>query len=445
MADPPDLPLSLMKDVTSLGEAQGSDEVTTQGLDLAAIQMRGEEVHRKSSEDGLSVQSPRGLDAKTENQIAQGGILARLNGSWVGVVQVREVNMKEKENKSEGEKMLEVKNKEVHEAKEFDEVVEVAINQEVKSKESINLRSEVEKTPESKKLESKSEWEDVTPGKTSRSPNTRQKELEFGHVYILMKSRFSVLTPVDEGELPDHENDQVEHEEEGSSSEEKEEEVGEFDEEQNHLFEKEPRLRSQLSIKLKKLDSSFSQLSKLNSCGAQTETCRIWLQREAGDAPPGREREELEEEEERDDMGERKVLNKYYPPDFDPSKLPRLRRPKNQQIKVRMMLPMSVRCNTCGNYIYMGTKFNSRKEDVIGETYLGIQIFRFYFKCTKCSAELTMKTDPQNSDYIVESGASRNYEPWRAEDEAVDKEQQKRDAEEMGDAMKSLENRTLDS
>ncbi|KAF3609273.1 hypothetical protein DY000_02045615 [Brassica cretica] len=160
MADPPDLPLSLMKDVTSLGEAQGSDEVTTQGLDLAAIQTRGGEVHRKSYEDGLSVQSPRGLDAKTENQIAQGGIPARLNGSWVGVVQVREVNMKEKENQNKGEKMLEVKNKEVHEAKKFDEVVEVAINQEVKSKESINLRSEVEKTPESKKLESKSEWED---------------------------------------------------------------------------------------------------------------------------------------------------------------------------------------------------------------------------------------------------------------------------------------------
>ncbi|BAT96265.1 hypothetical protein LR48_Vigan02g045300 [Vigna angularis] len=144
-------------------------------------------------------------------------------------------------------------------------------------------------------------------------------------------------------------------------------------------------------------------------------------------------------------MGERKVLNKYYPPDFDPSKLPRARRPKNQQIKVRMMLPMSIRCNTCGNYIYKGTKFNSRKEDVIGETYLGIQIFRFYFKCTKCSAEVTMKTDPQNSDYIVESGATRNFEPWRAEDEEADKMKQKRDAEEMGDAMKSLENRTLDS
>lgn len=144
-------------------------------------------------------------------------------------------------------------------------------------------------------------------------------------------------------------------------------------------------------------------------------------------------------------MGERKVLNKYYPPDFDPAKIPRRRQPKNQQIKVRMMLPMSIRCNTCGNYIYKGTKFNSRKEDVIGETYLGIQIFRFYFKCTKCSAELTMKTDPQNSDYVVEAGAQRNFEPWRDKDEELEKEKGKREAEELGDAMKSLENRTQDS
>ncbi|KAK8937655.1 hypothetical protein KSP40_PGU000830 [Platanthera guangdongensis] len=144
-------------------------------------------------------------------------------------------------------------------------------------------------------------------------------------------------------------------------------------------------------------------------------------------------------------MGERKVLNKYYPPDFDPLKIPRRRQPKNQQMKVRMMLPMSIRCATCGTYIYKGTKFNSRKEDVVGETYLGIQLFRFYFKCTKCSAELTIKTDPQNSDYVVESGASRNFEPWRKEDEALDNEKRKRETEELGDAMKSLENRAMDS
>ena len=119
-------------------------------------------------------------------------------------------------------------------------------------------------------------------------------------------------------------------------------------------------------------------------------------------------------------MGERKVLNKYIPPDFDPSKIPRGTRKggKRNEMKVRMMLPMSICCNTCGNYIMKGTKFNSRKEDALGEDYLGIQIFRFFFRCNRCSAEITMKTDPQNSDYTVERGASRNYEPWRDKDSA---------------------------
>lgn len=144
-------------------------------------------------------------------------------------------------------------------------------------------------------------------------------------------------------------------------------------------------------------------------------------------------------------MGERKVLNKYVPPDFDPAAVPRRKMPKNQQIVVRMMLPMSICCKTCGNYIYKGTKFNCRKEDVPEEAYLGILVFRFYFKCTRCSAELAMKTDPKNSDYIMEAGATRNFEPWRDKDEAVDIATAKQEAEEMGDAMKALENRTMEA
>ncbi|CAI7805888.1 unnamed protein product [Closterium sp. NIES-53] len=144
-------------------------------------------------------------------------------------------------------------------------------------------------------------------------------------------------------------------------------------------------------------------------------------------------------------MGERKVLNKYYPPDFDPSKIPKRIPLKNEQMKVRMMLPMSIRCNTCGTYMYKGTKFNCRKEDVVGDTYLGLLKFRFYFKCTKCSAEMVMKTDPKNSDYEMESGASRNFEPWRASDEQKATAKRQREEEEMGDAMRALENRTLDS
>ncbi|EOA25376.1 hypothetical protein CARUB_v10018707mg [Capsella rubella] len=108
-------------------------------------------------------------------------------------------------------------------------------------------------------------------------------------------------------------------------------------------------------------------------------------------------------------MGERKTLNKYYSLDFDPNKKPRLQKPKNQQTKIRFMLPVRVRCNTCGNYMSEGTKFNCREEEVINETYLGNKIHRFYIKCTRCLAEVTIKTDPKNNGYIVESGATCPY------------------------------------
>ena len=144
-------------------------------------------------------------------------------------------------------------------------------------------------------------------------------------------------------------------------------------------------------------------------------------------------------------MSERKVLNKYYPPDFDPSKLTKIKKAKDKQDNVRMMLPMSVRCDTCGNFLYIGTKFNMRKETCNDDEYLGIKIFRFYFKCTRCYAEITMKTDPKNHDYIAEHGASRNYEPWRDIMHAENVLRSKRALEESTDAMKSLENRTYDS
>jgi len=144
-------------------------------------------------------------------------------------------------------------------------------------------------------------------------------------------------------------------------------------------------------------------------------------------------------------MSERKVLNKYYPPDFDASLIPRARKPKNEQYKVRMMIPFSVRCLSCGEYIGCGKKFNSRKETVLGEEYLGIKIFRFYFRCTRCSNEITIKTDPENSDYACENGAVRNYESVIQDNERKEVQKRKKKEEEEGDAMKQLESRTLDN
>ena len=144
-------------------------------------------------------------------------------------------------------------------------------------------------------------------------------------------------------------------------------------------------------------------------------------------------------------MADRKVLNKYYPPDFDPTKLPRGQRPKNDQECVRLMMPMSVRCNTCGEYIYRGKKFNSKKETVAGEDYLGIRIFRFYMRCPVCSAEFTIKTDPKNSHYLSEINCSMNHEPWQFKDQELLAKKNQRKEEDEADPMKALENRTRDS
>lgn len=144
-------------------------------------------------------------------------------------------------------------------------------------------------------------------------------------------------------------------------------------------------------------------------------------------------------------MSERKVLNKYYPPDFDPTKLPKLKRGRNRQFVIRIMAPFSMRCTTCGEYIYKGRKFNSRMETVENENYLGLRIYRFYIRCTKCISEITFKTDPENTDYTMEHGATRNFEAVRRLGEQLDHEKKEREEEEANNPMKALENRTRDS
>ncbi|KAL8452312.1 hypothetical protein Emag_002431 [Eimeria magna] len=150
-------------------------------------------------------------------------------------------------------------------------------------------------------------------------------------------------------------------------------------------------------------------------------------------------------------MADRKVLVKYYPPDFDFDKLqankkalriqqqqikrrrgdvfdPARKRHTNKIMNVRMMFPFTLKCGTCSEFIYVGTKFNSRVEKVEGEDYLGIIKWRFYGRCPHCRAEVCFKTDPQNCDYVLEWGGSRMCDPLR--DQALAAERVQKEEEE---------------
>ncbi|KAK6513943.1 hypothetical protein TWF506_008373 [Arthrobotrys conoides] len=153
-------------------------------------------------------------------------------------------------------------------------------------------------------------------------------------------------------------------------------------------------------------------------------------------------------------MSERKVLTKWYPPDFDPSKIKRSKAPKQAGPKsqtVRLMAPFGMRCTSCGEYVYKGRKFNARKEHT-DEKYYAISIYRFYIRCTRCSSEIVFKTDPKNMDYECEKGAVRNFEPWRdqkaieeTEEERLNRLEEQIQVEEDENAMARLETKTLDS
>lgn len=98
--------------------------------------------------------------------------------------------------------------------------------------------------------------------------------------------------------------------------------------------------------------------------------------------------------------------------------------------------------------IYKGRKFNARKETT-DEKYYAITIYRFYIRCTRCSAEITFKTDPKHMDYECERGAKRNFEPWRAAKLAEETDEERLDRlekeEAERDAMKELEKKTDDA
>ncbi|XP_074166986.1 putative splicing factor YJU2B [Sminthopsis crassicaudata] len=155
-------------------------------------------------------------------------------------------------------------------------------------------------------------------------------------------------------------------------------------------------------------------------------------------------------------MGERKGVNKYYPPDFDPTKHGSLNRyhhshPLRERARklsqgilvIRFEMPYNIWCDGCKNHIGMGVRYNAEKKKV--GNYYTTPIYRFRMKCHLCVNYIEMQTDPANCDYVIVSGAQRKEERWdMADNEQILTTEQEKKQKLETDAMFRLEHGTTD-
>ncbi|PSN75285.1 DUF572-domain-containing protein [Corynespora cassiicola Philippines] len=117
-------------------------------------------------------------------------------------------------------------------------------------------------------------------------------------------------------------------------------------------------------------------------------------------------------------------MGRYYPPDasnppqFNASHHPlgsRARKSSQGILTVRFELPFAVWCATCAPaaLVGQGVRFNAEKKKV--GNYYSTPIWSFRMKHSACGAWWEIRTDPQNSRYVVVEGArERDYGEVRA-------------------------------
>lgn len=72
-------------------------------------------------------------------------------------------------------------------------------------------------------------------------------------------------------------------------------------------------------------------------------------------------------------------------------------------------------------------------------------MFLLFIQCTRCLQEISFKTDPKNTDYEIEAGATRNFMALKLAEEQALREEEELKEEEANNPMKLLENRTKQS
>ena len=103
-------------------------------------------------------------------------------------------------------------------------------------------------------------------------------------------------------------------------------------------------------------------------------------------------------------MGERKGVNKYYPPDYDPkvgglnkyhgthALRERARKLDKGILIIRFELPFNIWCDQCNHHIGMGVRYNADKSKI--GMYYSTPVYQFRMKCHLCDNYFVIKTDP---------------------------------------------------
>ena len=119
-------------------------------------------------------------------------------------------------------------------------------------------------------------------------------------------------------------------------------------------------------------------------------------------------------------MAERNVVKPYVPPYFDSSQIPALKKRKEGKSVVYIVVPIGMQCSACNNIIHKDGRVHAHKEECAEvEDYHEIRRWRFYFPCSSCSAEIVIKTNPENDDFECISGATRFDYPASIENVVV--------------------------
>ncbi|KAJ1963286.1 Protein saf4 [Dipsacomyces acuminosporus] len=120
-------------------------------------------------------------------------------------------------------------------------------------------------------------------------------------------------------------------------------------------------------------------------------------------------------------MAERRATNKYYPPDWDPSKgsvnafvgqhplRDRARKLGEGILIIRFELPFSIWCGGCNCLLATGLRFNAEKKRI--GNYYSTPIWSFRMKCRSCGQWFEIHTNPKESRYEVVRGARKKAEP----------------------------------